>query len=151
MADYLKAYEQWTSIAQDLALITIPDSGVSGVDAVCKTYGLTREELKLIAEVPYFRQLFDTSLAELKKLGTRAGTRYRALQLSHQLAESLSRRASSGLLKDSDAIKLLDSLLKMAGLDKEPVQTQVNVQNNIALPFPQGVKKVAHCVNSIER
>lgn len=145
MADLLKEHMRWPALAHDIALITIPNSPISGIQEVCNAYGLTQSELRDILTVPYFQQLLDGSMEELKKQGSKAGLRYRAMVLSGSLAEMLYRRANSGQMKDADALKLLDSLLKASGLEKDN-GTQVNVQNNIALPFPSGVKKVAHLV-----
>lgn len=146
MANPLKEHLRWPALAQDIALITIPNSPINGIQEVCDAYGITQPELRDILSVPYFQQLLDTSMQELQKQGSRAGLRYRAMILAESLAEMLYRRANSGQMKDADALKLLDSLLKASGIEKEPAGTQVNVQNNIALPFPQGVKKVANFV-----
>lgn len=146
MANPLKEHLRWPALAQDIALITIPNSPINGIQEVCDAYGITQPELRDILSVPYFQQLLDTSMQELQKQGSRAGLRYRAMVLAESLAEMLYRRANSGQMKDTDALKLLDSLLKASGIEKEPAGTQVNVQNNIALPFPQGVKKVANLV-----
>lgn len=146
MANPLKEHLRWPALAQDIALITIPNSPINGIQEVCDAYGITQPELRDILSVPYFQQLLDTSMQELQKQGSRAGLRYRAMILAESLAEMLYRRANSGQMKDADALKLLDSLLKASGIEKEPAGTQVNVQNNIALPFPAGVKKVANLV-----
>lgn len=142
MSNPIKEYLRWPALAQDIALITIPNSPINGVQEVCDAYGLTKAELREIVAVPYFQQLLDTSLQEVSKQGSKAGLRYRAMILAESLAEGLYRRANSGQMKDADALKLLDSLLKACGIEKD-AGTQVNVQTNIALPFPQGVKKVA--------
>lgn len=146
MSNPLKEQMRWPALAHDIALLAIPNSPINGVLDVCKAYGLTEQELRTIASVPYFQQLLDGSLQELQKQGSKAGLRYRAMILAESLAEMLYRRANSGEMKDADALKLLDSLLKACGIDKDAGTTQVNVQNNIALPFPPGVKKVANLV-----
>ena len=146
MSNPLKEQMRWPALAQDIALITIPNSPINGLQEVCDAYGITQPELRDILSVPYFQQLLDSSMQELQKQGSRAGLRYRAMILAQSLAEMLYRRANSGDMKDQDALKLLDSLLKASGIEKEPAGTQVNVQNNIALPFPAGVKKVANLV-----
>lgn len=146
MANPLKEHLRWPALAQDIALITIPNSPINGIQEICDSYGITKPELRDILSVPYFQQLLDTSMQELQKQGSKAGLRYRAMILAESLAEMLYRRANSGQMKDQDALKLLDSLLKASGIEKDPAGTQVNVQNNIALPFPAGVKKVANLV-----
>lgn len=146
MSNPLKEHLRWPALAQDIALITIPNSPINGLQEVCDAYGITQSELRDILSVPYFQQLLDTSMQELQKQGSKAGIRYRAMILAESLAEMLYRRANSGQMKDADALKLLDSLLKASGVDKDAAGTQVNVQNNIALPFPPGVKKVANLV-----
>lgn len=145
MSNPLKEHLRWPALAYDIALITIPDSPINGIDEVCCAYGLSKNDLRSILAVPYFQQLLDNSMQELKKQGSKAGLRYRATVLAGSLAEMLYRRANSGQMKDSDAIKLLENMLKASGIDKD-IGTQVNVQANIALPFPAGVKKVANLV-----
>lgn len=146
MSNPLKAHLQWPALAQDIALITIPNSPINGVQEICDAYGITQPELREILAVPYFQQLLDSSMQELKKQGSKAGLRYRAMILAESLAEMLYRRANSGQMKDQDALKLLDSLLKASGVEKDASGAQVNVQTNIALPFPPGVKKVANLI-----
>lgn len=146
MSNPLKEHMRWPALAQDIALITIPNSPINGIQEVCDAYGITQPELRDILSVPYFQQLLDNSMQELRKQGSKAGLRYRAMVLAESLAEMLYRRANAGQMKDADALKLLDSLLKASGIEKDVAATQVNVQNNIALPFPPGVKKVANLV-----
>lgn len=147
MSNPLKEQMRWPALAQDLALIAIPNSPINGVREVCDAYGITEPELRDILAVPYFQQMLDSSMRELQKQGSKAGIRYRAMILAQSLAEMLYRRANSGEMKDQDMLKLLDSLLKASGIDKDTgAGTQVNVQTNIALPFPPGVKKVASLV-----
>lgn len=149
MSDVLALQMQWPALAQDIALITIPNSPVTNIDAVCNTYGITRAALKELLQVPHFQLLLDASMQELRKQGSRAGARYRAMQLSQSLAENLYRKANSGRLEDKEAVKLLDILVKAAGMAKDEPQTQVNVQTNVALPFPPGVKKVEQFVQAV--
>lgn len=151
MADILRSQSQWPSLAQDIALLSIPNSPVvGGIEGICHSYHLTRAELKEILAVPFFQHLLDVSMQEVQKQGSKAGSRYRALFLAQALAEKLFRKANADEMKDADMLKLLESLLKTAGLADKDQTTQVNVQNNIALPFPQGVSKVAHCIPAVE-
>jgi len=147
----MNAQLQWPALAWDAALLTIPNSPIHGLDELCSAYNITLGEFKEILQVPHFQYMFDASLQELQKQGSKAGLKYRAMVLAQSLFESLYRKANSGDMKDSDALKLLESLVKAAGIDKEPAgTTQVNVQANIGLPFPQGVKKVAQFVEAVE-
>lgn len=150
MANPLKAQGQWPSLAQDMALLTIPNSPVQGVDDVCATYNLTQAELKEILAVPYFQKLFERALQDVQALGSSAGIKYRAMILSQTLAENLFRQANSGDMEAKDSLKLLELLLKASGLEKDNGVPQVNTQVNIALPIPQGVTKVAHCIAPLE-
>lgn len=150
MASPLKAQGQWPSLAQDMALLTIPNSPVEGIADVCATYRITKEELKAILNVPYFQKLFEQSLADVKSLGSRAGIKYRAMILSQSLAERMYFKATQGGMDDKESLRLLELLLKAAGLDKDVGAAQVNTQVNIALPIPQGIGKVAHCVAAVE-
>ena len=146
MANPLKAQGQWPSLAQDMALLTIPNSPVEGVDDVCATYNLTPEDLKEILAVPYFQKLFERALSDVQSLGSSAGVKYRAMILSQTLAENLFRQANNGDMEPRDCLKLLELLLKASGLEKDSGSAQVNTQVNIALPIPQGLSKVAHCI-----
>lgn len=146
-----KVQMQWPALAWDAALLTIPNSPIESLDELCKAYGITPEEFRAILGVPHFQYMFDASLQELQKQGSKAGLKYRAMCFAQSLFESLYRKANKGEMKDSDALKLLESLIKAAGIDKEPAgTTQVNVQANIGLPFPTGVKKVAQFVEAVE-
>lgn len=142
---------QWPALAWDVALATIPNSPINSIDELCNEYGITLQELKQILAVPHFQYLLDSSVQELHKQGSKAGLRYRAMVLAQAMFESLYRKVNQGEMKDADMLKFLDSLIKAAGLDKDAgAATQVNVQTNIALPFPQGVKKVASYVPAVE-
>lgn len=142
----LAAQMQWPSLAQDLALLMVPNSPIKGIDEVCRTYNLTKQDLKEILAVPYFQGLLDTVMTEIKKQGSKAGVRYRAMILAQAMSEKLFRDANSGELKGADSIKFFGELLKMSGLNSDKGETQVNTQVNVQLPIPQGVAKVAHCL-----
>ena len=70
------------------------------------------------------------------------------MTLSQALLEKMFRDAHQGLLENKDALKLLELMMKSAGLLDTKEATQVNTQVNVAvpLPLPQGVAKVAHCL-----
>lgn len=137
---------QWPSLAQDLALLMVPNSPIKGIDDICAAYNITRAELKEILALPHFKALFNQTLDEVKKQGSKAGARYRAMILSISLAEKLFRDAQHDKFAPKESIKLLESLLKMSGLDSDKDMLQVNTQVNVALPIPQGISKVAHCI-----
>lgn len=146
MVDQLKAREQWPTLARDLALLTIPDSPAKDLDNVRATYGLSKEELKAILAVPYFQKLFARFLEDVQTLDSKGAVKYRAMLLSQSLAEKLYLQASRGELEAKDSLKLLELLFRAASLDRDAGAAQVNTQVNIALPIPQGVAKVAHCI-----
>lgn len=149
--EIVKAQLQWPALAWDAALLTIPNSPIHGLDELCAAYNITPEEFKEILQVPHFQYMFDASLQELQKQGSKAGLKYRAMVLAQSMFESLYRKANNGEMKDSDALKLLENLIKAAGIDKDTAgTTQVNVRANIGLPFPTGVKKVAQFVEAVE-
>lgn len=135
---------RWPSLARDLAILTVPDSPVDLKD-VFATYDLTAEQLTEILQNPAFLRLFDKEMTLCANGGERVAVKYRATTLSQALSEKLFRNAIAGAMKDSDALKLLDLLLKTAGLlseEKTTVAVQTNV--NMKLPLPK-VNKLAHC------
>lgn len=143
----LKNQVRWPSLARDLAILQVPDSPTD-IKSILSEYGLTKQELVDILHNPYFQQLFQGSLEEVKNQGSKAGARYRALTLSQALWEKLFRDAHNGDMEPRDALKLLDMLVKVAGLADAKETTQVNTQVNVAvpLPLPKGVAKVAHAL-----
>ena len=90
------------------------------------------------------------------------GERGKHLCLAQKHTRNISCILSMAIARPSYALRLygaagtgygifIESLVKAAGIDKEPAgTTQVNVQANIGLPFPQGVKKVAQFVEAVE-
>lgn len=138
---------KWPSLAQDLAVMMVPGSPVTDLSMIYRTYNLKEDELKGILQVPKFQAMFQDALAGFKAQGNKAGSIYRALTLSHSLAEKLYKDAMS-TMEPKDAIRLLELLMKSSGmLEKEAmaqVNTQVNV--NVPLPLPKGLKnkKLAH-------
>lgn len=146
MGDILKSQGEWPSLAQDMALLTIPNSPVKGIEDVCETYHITKADLKEILMVPYFQKLLERAMTDVQALGSAAGVKYRAMILSQTLAETMFRQANAGQLEAKDCLKLLELLFKASGLEKDNGSAQVNTQVNIALPIPSGVAKVAHCI-----
>lgn len=144
----LRVQMQWPSLAQDLALLNVPNSPFKGgLDEVRDAYGLTPEEFRATLAIPQFQLMFQKAMDDVSRDGSRAGVRARAAMLSQALAEKLFRDATASGMEHKEAIKLLDSLLKMSGLDKEQKgEVQVNTQVNVHVPVPAGVAKVAHCI-----
>ena len=111
--DYLK----WPSLARDLAVMTVPDSPLEDLDKVLTTYNLSREELAKLVLHPEFQPLFQKELELCRSQGTRAG------------------------MKAAEAIKLLELMMKAAGLADTKDAPVVNVQTNVGvqLPLPTGL------------
>lgn len=143
---------RWPSLAQDLAVMTVPGSPITSLDAIYKTYNITEDELRDILKVPYFQQLFKNSLETFKAQGSKAGQIFRATSLSQALSEKLFTDALRGDMEAKDSLKLLELLMKGAGLfDKTDGGTQVNTQVNVGLnlPLPKGLRnhKLDHIAN----
>lgn len=153
MSDILLAHPKWPSLAQDLAVMTVPGSPISDLSYIYRTYGLSEADLKTVLMIPEFQELFKKELERCKALGDRAATVYRFGSLSQALSEKLFRDAISNEMETKDAIKLLELLLKASGLneDKTPqVNTQVNV--GVTLPLPKGLsnKKLNHLPETMD-
>lgn len=142
---------RWASVAQDLALFSIPNSPIPSLGNICDTYGVSEEELReLLTQNTEFQLVFQKAMEDVESWGSRAGAKYRAMMLSQTLAEKLFRDAQAGVLEPKDALKLLEILTKASGLDKDTSQVQVNTQVNVPLGFPHGVKKVERYVAAVE-
>lgn len=126
--------------------MNVPGSPITDFQQVYDSYNITAEDLKQILQVPEFKEMFQRELDKCKANGGRAAQIYRFTSLSQALSEKLYADATRGKLEPKDAIKLLELLLKAAGIadDKQQVNTQVNV--GVSLPLPQGLKnkKVAY-------
>lgn len=138
--DHLK----WPSLARDLAVMTVPDSPLDDIDKILTTYGISREDLGKLVLHPEFQPLFQKELELCKAQGSRAGQIYRFSTLSQALSEKLFKDAM-GLgeesMKASEAIKLLELMMRAAGISDNKDATTVNVQTNvgISLPLPTGL------------
>lgn len=153
MSDVLLAHPKWPSLAQDLAIMTVPGSPITDMSYIYQTYGLNDEGLKKVLLIPEFQNLFQKELERCKALGDRAATVYRFGTLSQALSEKLFRDAIGNEMEAKDALKLLELMLKAAGLneDKTPqVNTQVNV--GVSLPLPKGLtnKKLNHLTETLD-
>lgn len=131
---------RWPSLARDLAVMTVPDAPTVSLDSLCKAYDLTQEALAQVVMHPEFRQLFERELEACRSLGSKAGKIYRFSALGQALSEKLYNDAMNGAVETKDAIKLLELLLKAAGMMDQKEQ-QVNVQTNVGinLPLPTGL------------
>lgn len=132
---------KWPSLAQDLAVMTVPGSPITDLKDVLDTYGITQDELKEIVKIPKFRDMFETCYNEFKSQGSKAASIYRATSLSQALSEKLFRDAMNGTIDAKDSLKLLELLMKGSGQFSPEEKTQVNTQVNVgvALPIPKGL------------
>lgn len=151
MSEPTLAQFRWPSLARDLAVMLLPDSPLTDVAVVRTKYGVSEEELRTILTIPHFQELFGEAVDYFKAQGNKAGARFRASILSDSLAEKLYNDAMNEEMKSSEAIKLLELLLKTSGaLEKDgtTVATQVNV--GVSLPLPRGLKnpKLKHVLES---
>ena len=131
---------RWPSLAQDLAIMTVPGSPIPDFNFIHQVYGTTDDELKEIIKIPEFQQMYKSELDRCKAQGSRAGQIYRFSSLSQALSEKLYRDATTGIMEAKDALKLLELLMKAAGLSDDK-STQVNTQVNVgvALPLPKNL------------
>ena len=135
---------RWPSLARDLAILTLPYSPVSMED-IFRTYETDKDEIAGLLANPEFVKRFEKEMAVCEQAGDKAVVRYRTSTLSQALAEKLFRDAMGDVMKPGEALKLLDLLLKVAGLmTEEKTTTNVAVQTNVTLPLPH-VEKIAHC------
>lgn len=144
---------KWPSIAQDIALLTVPTSGsatYTGAD-IAAYYKLTDTQFTKLIELPQFRTLVEQEVAAAKELGPKAGVRLRAEALSLELQETLFSRAMAGDLDDKLSVQLLGMLMKSAGIDQPPEMVQAQTAHNtvnIAFNVPKlSNKKLAHIMN----
>lgn len=137
---------KWPSLAQDLAVMMVPDSPITDFEQIYRAYDLTKEELTQILTIPKFQNLYEAALNDFKNQGQAAGLLYRTRHLSASLAEDLFKQALNHQFEPKDALKLLELLMKASGLFKDKEQAQVNTQVNVgfSLPVPKGLKKLQH-------
>ena len=147
MPDIVLSEMRWPSLARDLAVMSAPDSPITDFSAIYSTYNLDEPTLASILTVPKFQTMFKKAMEDMKAQGSKAGSMYRAGTLAQALSEQLYREASTGGMKPSESIKLLELFLKASGL-LEKEQAQVNVQTNVGiqLPIPRGLanRKLKH-------
>ena len=105
---------RWPSLALDLAIMTVPGSPLTELNTIYETYSLTQNELREILNNPYFQQLFNDALEQVKAQGNKAGAAYRAMTLSQALSEKLFRDANGNRMEPKDMIKFYELLLKSA-------------------------------------
>lgn len=146
----LESQLHWPSLAQDLAVMTVPGSPITELDQILRSYSISSKQLKEILTIPSFQKLFEKSLKAIEAMGTKAAHIHRATALSQSLSEKLFRDAMADgtRMKAQDAIKLLELLLKSATLLDGKESAQVNVQTNVgvALSLPTGLNnpKIRH-------
>ena len=135
------AQYRWASLAQDLAVMQVPDTPITELDTIYNTYNISEKDLQKILIVPEFQDMYRNSLEQLRAKGSRAGSMYRAGTLSQALAEKLFRDAVNENMKPAEALQLLELLYKVSGsmnTEQQVVNTQVNV--GVAIPVPEGMK-----------
>lgn len=141
---------RWPSLAQDLAVMSVPGSPIEDLKTVLATYDLSQDDLKNILKTPEFLEMFERELQAVRAEGSRAAANYRYRTLSQSLSEKLFRDATTGTMEAKDAIKLLELLFKASDQFAKEVQSQVNTQVNVGvqLPLPIGLtnKKLAHAI-----
>lgn len=141
---------QWPSLARDLAVMLVPGSPITSLDAIYNTYHITDDELKKILAIPAFQEMFKESVGHFRAQGDRAGQIFRANMLSQALAEKLFSDAMKEALDAKDMLRLLELLMRAAGVLDQKNVPQVNTQVNVgvALPLPRGLhnKKLEHAI-----
>ena len=141
---------RWPSLAQDLAVMSVPGSPIEDLKTVLATYDLSQDDLKNILKTPEFLEMFERELQAVRAEGSRAAANYRYRTLSQSLSEKLFRDATTGTMEAKDAIKLLELLFKASDQFAKEAQPQVNTQVNVGvqLPLPTGLanKKLAHAI-----
>ena len=134
---------RWPSLAQDLALMSVPNSPIQSIQSIFSAYGITDPELRALLNVPEFQGFFRKAYEQLQEQGVNAGPMYKFSTLSQALAEKLFRQAVvDEMMEAKDMIKLFELLLKAAGFMNPPKETaQVNTQVNVGvhLPLPTGL------------
>lgn len=139
---------RWPSLAQDLAVMTVPGTPLTDIAQIYATYNITEQDLRNIIKIPEFQKLFKKEQEKCKAEGSQAGVVYRFSALSQSLSEKLFRDAMDSAMDSKDAIKLLELLMKAARLLDSKDAPQVNTQVNVAIPLalPTGLKntKLAH-------
>lgn len=132
---------RWPSLAQDLAIMTVPGTPITDLSMIYGSYDLSEADLKEILTIPAFQEMFQKELENCKAQGSKAGVAYRFGTLSQSLSEHLFRAAMEGDLEAKDAIRLLELFLKASGLSETAAPAQVATQVNvgISLPLPHGL------------
>lgn len=84
------AQYRWASLAQDLAVMQVPDTPITELDIIYNTYNISEKDLQKILIVPEFQDMYRNSLEQLRAKGSRAGSMYRAGTLSQRLRKNFS-------------------------------------------------------------
>lgn len=135
MSNIVLSQLRWPSLAQDLAVMTLPGTPLTEIDGVRKKYGLSDADLKHIITIPYFQRLFNDELAKFQQQGSKAVGRYQTGILAQSLTQKLFNDVMDPTTKVEarDALKLLELLLKAGGLLDHPKDGGVTVNTNIAV------------------
>lgn len=133
---------KWPSLAQDLAVMSLPNSPIKSLSDILTTYAVTEPELKSLLQIPEFQAMFRKEYERMQDLGMNAGAVYKFATLSQALGEKLWRQAVvSDKMEAKDMLRLFELLLKAAGFMSEKKESQVNTQVNVGvhLPLPTGL------------
>lgn len=131
---------RWPSLAQDLAVLSIPGSPLDIAD-IYRIYNTTETEVAAMLTDPEFRKLVVTASRRFEAYGDKAAAVYRASTLAQGVSEKLYNDFMAGDVKPQDAVKFLELLYRASGLDSGQKGPQVAVQNNmtVQLPSPAGL------------
>lgn len=138
----LETRMKWPGLAQDLAVMSLPNSPIKSLTDLYTAYGVTEAELKHLLTVPEFQTMFRKEYEKMQELGPNAGAVYKFSSLSQALGEKLWRQAVlTDNMEARDMLRLFELMLKAAGFMSERKESQVNTQVNVGvhLPLPTGL------------
>lgn len=115
----LEQRHQWPTIARDLVLTKLPQSGaVISEKDICDNYNITTEELAFLKELPEFLSFYEKEVKEARDLGHKAAHIYRAEAMATRVGEAIFNRVINNSCEVKDSIRFYELLLKTAQLDK---------------------------------
>ena len=131
---------KWPSLAQDLAVLSIPGAPLE-IDDIYRIYRTTESEIADLLKEHDFSKLVVAAAKRFEAYGDKAAAVYRAASLAQGVSEKLYNDFMQGDVKPQDAVKFLELLYRASGLDNNQKGAQVAVQNNmtVQLPSPTGL------------
>ena len=81
----LETRMKWPGLAQDLAVMSLPNSPIKSLTDLYTAYGVTEAELKHLLTVPEFQTMFRKEYEKMQELGPNAGAVYKFSSLSQAL------------------------------------------------------------------